>query len=164
MSVKSVVGNLEHGINDSISTALRSAKQLVDQAVGDLANRAVHIWDGGFIGMSYDGVGNLKASLKKYCETIQEQIDKFNANAEIDKAIKGTVIEYAMHQYLDSVKDLLKAYVSTLKQEIAELDEAYANFVVTTQASISRDVEAVASDITKEAQEITNESGNIKLD
>jgi hypothetical protein len=164
MSVKSVVGNLSRNVGDKISSYHSIGQSIIEKTLSHLGTRASNIWDGGFVGMSASGVEDLKKNMDKYCNDVQDIVKYFDANAVISEAIKGTEIEAAIHQYLNSIKELLMAYVGTMRQEIAEINEAYENFVVTTQGNISKDVEGVASDITSEAEKITGEAGNIKLD
>ena len=154
MSVQSVVGNITHDIGDGADIVLNQVRGRVEALIGSIGTGIGSIWDGGFVGMSLDGKEEFKTQLGKYITDVQAIIQNFNANAQIDTAIKGTQIEPAVHNYLDSMKRLLEAYVSMLKQALFEIDEAYENFVVKTQGSISSDVEQMSSDIKQQAEQV----------
>lgn len=155
MSVQSVVGNFTKTVQDTISNTLHNTKGAIENIIGTVNAHASSFWDGGFVGMSYEEKEAFKEHLGKYVDDVQSIIDGFDANATISMAIKGKDIEPAVHDYLNSMKQLLKAYVSTVKQEIAEIDEAYENFVGQAQRSISSDVETMSSDIKNQAEKVS---------
>lgn len=164
MSVKSVVGNFTQDVGDRISGFLHSTGTQIENITGALGTSIPHFWDGGFVGMSEAGKTELKTNLANYCKSVQDTMSKFDAYGAVSSAIKGTKVDEALHQYLASMKTLLDAYVSTMKQEIAELDEAYENFVGVTQTSIAKDVEGMSKDVASTAKNILDETDKIKLD
>ena len=103
--------------------------------------------------MSESGMAELKTQLQNYCSEIQAQIDQFDQTGDITGALKGEV-QNAAYDFIAAIKTLLQAYVSTMKQEIAEADEAYQNFISAGQ-SISSDVQSAASDIRSNASNIS---------
>lgn len=59
-------------------------------------------------------------------------------------------------RFIAAIKELLTAYVSTMKQEIEEADEAYQNFMQSGQS--------VAQDVNSAASEIRSNASSIRLD
>ena len=153
MSVRSNLGNLSHSVQDTLSSVLATAKTQISNIVGSTSTGLSNVWSGGFTGMSESGINDLKTSLTSYCQEIQGLIDGFDQNGDITSALKGDA-QVAASEFIDAIKKLLQAYVSTMKQEIAEVDEAYANFVAAAQ-SISQDVSSDASDIRSNASSIS---------
>ena len=166
MAIKDVTAGFERNVSDNISEYLRTTKSAIDNIIGDFKKTgASEFWeDIGFVGMSAAEKTQLKVNLNGYCESIQNIIQGFEANAKLDEVIKGDVVSEAMHTYLQSIKDLLKAYVAIMKQEINEIDEAYNNFVEKTQGSIATDVGAMAKDISSKANDIIEASSHISLE
>ena len=134
MSIRSTVGNMNHSFKDTISSTLSSVKTRLENIVGSTSTALSNIWEGGFTGMSEAGMTELKSSLTTYCQDIEDLISGFDQSGDITSA-------------------LLQAYVSTMKQEIAEADQAYQNFLK-SGTSISQDVTGSASEIRSNASEI----------
>lgn len=154
-SIRSTIGNFEHLVHDTISSVLASARTQIQNLVGTATSRLSNIWSGGFTGMSEQGMADLKAQLSSYCQDVQDLIDSFDQTGDITSALRGEV-QTAAYDFIAAIKSLLQAYVSTMRQEIDEADEAYRNFA-SSDKSISQDVESSASDIRSNAN-------NIRLD
>ncbi len=152
MSIRSTVGNMNHSFKDTISSTLTTIKTKLEGIVGSTSTALSNIWSGGFTGMSESGMTALKESLKTYCQEIEELIASFDQRGDITSALKGEVQD-ASYEFIAAIKELLQAYVSTMKQEIAEADQAYQNFV-SSGKSISQDVQNSASDIRSNASSI----------
>lgn len=153
MSIKSTIGNFSHSVQDTISSTLTTAKTQIENIVGSTTTGLSNIWNGGFTGMSESGMSELKTQLEAYCREVQDLINGFDQTGDITSALKGDV-QTAAYDFIAAVKDLLQAYVSTMKQEIREADEAYQNFLKSSQ-SISQDVSDAASDIRSNASSIS---------
>lgn len=153
MSIRSTVGNIAHNVQDRLSSILTTGKTQIENIVGSVTTSLSNIWSGGFTGMSESGMTELKTQLTNYCQEVQDLIDGFDQTGDITSALKGDV-QTAAYDFIDAIKKLLQAYVSTMKQEIAEADEAYQNFVSSGQ-SIAQDVQAAASDIRSNASSIS---------
>lgn len=152
MSIRSTVGNFTHSVQDNISSLLATAKTQVENIVGSTTTSLTNIWSGGFTGMSESGMAELKTQLSNYCQEIQDLIESFDQTGDITMALKGDV-QTAAYDFIAAIKTLLQAYVSTMRQEIEEADEAYRNFMASGQ-SISQDVSDAASDIRSNANSI----------
>lgn len=153
MSIRSTVGNITHSVQDTLSSVLTTAKTQIENIVGTTTTSLTNIWSGGFTGMSESGMAELKTQLTNYCQEIQELIESFDQTGDITVALKGDV-QTAAYDFIAAIKTLLQAYVSTMKQEIAEADEAYRNFLASGQ-SIAQDVSDAASDIRSNASNIS---------
>lgn len=152
MSIKSTVGNITHNVQDTLSSVLNTATTQIENIIGSTTTSLSNIWSGGFTGMSEGGMEELKTALINYCEEIQGLIDGFDQTGDITSALKGDV-QTAAYDFVAAIKELLQAYVSTMKQEISEADEAYQNFMASGK-SISQDVQSAASDIRSNASSI----------
>ena len=153
MSIRSTVGNITHSVKDTLSSTLTTAKTQIENIVGNTTTSLSNIWSGGFTGMSETGIADLKTQLTSYCKEIQDLIDGFDQTGDITSALKGDAQE-AASDFIAAIKTLLQAYVSTMKQEIDEADEAYNNFVASGK-SIATDVKDAATDIRSNASSIS---------
>ena len=79
-------------------------------------------------------------------------ISSFDQEGDITQALKGDP-QTAAYDFIDAVKKLLVAYVSQMRKEISEMDDAYASFVESGK-SIASDVNAAAQDIRANAEAI----------
>ena len=155
MAIKSTLGNMSYSVQDTLSSILTTTKTQIGNIVGSVSTSLSNIWQGGFTGMSESGFAELKTQLSNYCNDVQGLIDGFDQTGDITSALKGDV-QTAAYEFIGAIKELLKAYVSRMRQEISEADEAYANFLQSSQ-SISQDVQSAA-------QEIRTNASQIKLD
>lgn len=153
MSIRSTVGNIAHNVQDRLASVLSSERTKIENIVGTTTTSLSNIWSGGFTGMSETGIADLKTNLTNYCQKIEDLIGEFDQTGDITSALKGDV-QTAAYDFIAAIKTLLQAYVSTMRQEIDEVDEAYRNFVASGQ-SISQDVNAAADDIRSSASSIS---------
>lgn len=152
MSIRSTLGNITHNAEDFISNIFNGARTALENIVGNVSTSLSNIWSGGFVGMSESGIDELCSQIENYCQSIEAQIAQFDEKGNIENALKGDV-QVAAADFIAAVKQLLQAYVSTMRQEIAESHEAYTNFV-NSGKSIAQDVESAASDIRSNADSI----------
>ena len=82
-------------------------------------------------------------------------VDKFNTNANIDIALKGKARDAAV-EYVDAIKTLLNAYVSTYRNFNERVKEA-------VEAMSVGDLEN-ANVIRSDAQDILTQANNIRVD
>ena len=152
-SIRSTLGNIQHTIQDKLASTLNAARTQMQNIVGSISTALSNLWSGGFTGMSEAGISELKTQLTRYCDEVQALISSFDQTGDITSALQGEP-QQAAYEFIDAIKQLLQAYVSTMKQEIAEVDEAYNNFIASGQ-SISQDVRNSASDIRSNANSIS---------
>ena len=155
MSIRSALGNISHNVNDVLSTVLSTSKIQVENIIGTSTTSLSNVSSGGFTGMSESGLAELKTHLTSYCEEVQGIIGEFDQTGDITSALKGEA-QTAAYDFIASIKELLQAYVSTMKQEIEEIDEAYNNFINASQS--------IATDTRNDADEIRSNASSISLD
>lgn len=155
MSVQSVVGNFTRGINDPISNIISGAKANFDGIIGTAQAQLGSFWSGGFVGMSESGMEQLKQAIETYCVEIEGIINDFNAEGDIDNALKGEV-NVAARDFIRAVKELLKAYVSRMRQEKMDADTAWKNW---QQAS-----QEIGQSVTSDAEQIRSNAASIRID
>ena len=152
MSIQSTVGNIKHNIGDNVSTVVSQGKSRLESIINSTTTSFRNVWSGGFAGMSDTGIQELKNQLNKFCKEIDDLISSFDQEGDITQALKGDP-QTAAYEFIDAVKKLLVAYVSQMRKEISEMDDAYASFVESGK-SIASDVNAAAQDIRANAEAI----------
>lgn len=152
MSIRSTVGSITHNLGNDINSAISTGRTLMENIVGSTSTQLSNIWGGGFTGMNHDEIGNLRDHLWFYASEVEELINSFNEEGDISISLKGDA-QIAAIEFIKAVKQMLQAYVSTLKQEISEIDEAYQNFL-TANSSVASDVQSAADEIRQNAQQI----------
>lgn len=155
MSYKSNFGDMSRGVANSVSAARSAARSKMQNIGLGLTTSLSSMFDGGFVGMSAEGILELKNYLTSYCNEIEDIIQGFDQTGDITSALKGDVQD-AAYDYIAAIKDLLAAYVSTLKVGIAEADEAYNNFVAAGKS--------ISSSVTDSASEIRSNASSVRLD
>ena len=80
-----------------------------------------------FIGISEKGLEVYIAALDKYILKIQEVLQGFNSNANLDNAFAGPHKD-AAHNFVQSAESLLSKYVATLRIFRSEASKALANY------------------------------------
>lgn len=152
MSIQSWWGNVTSDVEGWFNNKLGNIKTKLESVVGTTTTRFTNLWDGGFAGISEQGIEELKNELKNFCSAIEDQIASFDEEGEIANAYKGVIAD-AARDFIRAIEEILKAYVSTMKVNISEADLAFKNYKAGSQA-ISQNVIADAADIRKEAQSI----------
>ena len=151
--IRSTTGNITHNAPDNMASNLSNSKQFVESVIGKIGMQFTQLWSGGFRGMSEQGIAELKTQITKYCESVQDVINSFDQTGDITSALKGEV-QTAAYDFIAAIKELLQAYVSTMRQEIQEVQEAYDNFVK-AGSSIASDVRSNADDVRSDAARIS---------
>lgn len=152
MSIQSAVGNIERSVDNTLDTLISGARTSFENILGSLGTSLSNIWDGGFAGIDESNFPVLKEYITKYCSDIEAIISGFNEQARVEVAYKGSV-QTASTDFIKAVKDILQAYVSTMKRNIADADLAFKNYAAGAQ-QISQNVTSDASDIRSEAAKI----------
>lgn len=155
MSVKSALDNIQHSVEDNISSVLATGRTTFSNIVGSATTSLTNIYSGGFTGMSETGLAELKQAIDSYCNDIEEIISSFNQEGDISSAFRGNIKD-AAYDFIETVKELLQAYVSTTRQELKELDEAYQNFLAADKS--------VSVDVLNDASDIRSNANSIRLD
>ena len=80
-----------------------------------------------FVGLDFQGYQKFNDALDKYIQGVQEVLDGFNTNPDMEDALKGAAAT-TFEQFLKSLNNLLGNYLSALNEEKKELHEAFINF------------------------------------
>lgn len=155
MSLKTFTENLGNGIANRVNQAVTHAKSAIGNIIGTAKASFTSIWDGGFAGISEQGIEELKNALKQYCAAIEDHIASFNTAVPTEGAFAGPIRDASV-DYLESIKDLLKAYVSTMKVNLDDLDAAFAAYM--------KQSNELAANIRSDAESIRSQAAQIKLD
>ena len=154
MSIGSVINNAVHSFKESLSNVFNKTQSSIGNIVGSASTGVNNIFNGGFVGMNEEGMDEVCLALKKYIDDLEAIIDSVTYYEKLESAYQGKVQETVI-DYIESVKKLLRSYITRLNQEINEAREAYNNFVQTSQS--------VANNAQEDADQIRSESEKIKL-
>lgn len=154
MSIQSGLGNLGSDIGNTVQGGLSWASGRVGSIFGTITTGLGNIWDGGFAGISKEQLeSTLIPALQSYCERIEESINAFNAEADVTASFAGAELVPNVQEFIGAVKQLLQAYVSTMRQEIATANSAYEQYQIGSQ-NVAAGVSSSASEIRSAAQSI----------
>lgn len=155
MSLSSFIGNTVSKVSNSVKNILSDVKSKLSNIVGNAAANFTSLWDGGFAGISREGIEQLRSALNSYVDNIEDHIQQFNTVTAAEGAISGDVRE-AVSDYSESVKALLSAYVSTMRVNISDLDTAFEAYI--------RQTDELAGSITTDADALREAAKKIDLD
>ena len=155
MALQTYVNDITHNVEDAVSSAYNYAKNAFAQINGSVTTGLKTLWSGGFVGMSEQGVADIETALENYIAEIQGIIDGFDPEGDISVALAGAP-KTAAYDFIQAVKLLLQAYVSTMRAEKAEMREAYDNFIKAGQN--------VSTQVTQDAEQIRQDAQTIKMD
>ena len=152
MSLQSSVGNVTRGATESVKSIISSSTSKLETIVGTASTSVTNVWSGGFIGIDTKNSSALETAITKYIEGVQNTIQGFNENANLENAYKGAIQE-ATQDFLKAIKELLQAHVSVMKINLSDFNEAiqkYESFESETKDKIEQQV----ADIRTNAQSI----------
>ncbi len=158
MSIKSYVGNVVRNVENQIDNVKTKASSVVSK-FGATATSFTSKFSGGFTGMSESGFQQLQQSIETYVSGLESDLETAcNTNkAKIDKGYKGTNIEAAVSEYIEAERDLFKAYVNSIRQEINDASKAYRELGKTINSDIVNDIDADTAEVKNDAQSMIDE-------
>ena len=157
MSIKSKIDNLSSGIKNSLESAGSGIKGFTGNVVRTTTSTLGNLWEGGFAGISEDEVNNtLIPAIESYCNEIEDQISTFNAATDLTATFAGTEMQTVAQEYVEAIKALLVAYVSSMRTQIKNVHVALEEWNSGTHS--------VAQNVSSNVQDIMNSAANIKLD
>ena len=133
MTIESGLGNLVTGAGNAGQAGLAWANARLENIVGSVKTGLGNIWGGGFAGISIERI-----------------------NADVTSSFAGTELETAVQDFIKAIKELLAAYVSTMRKEIAAINSAYEQYTSGAQNG--------ASNVASNASEIRAAANDIRLD
>lgn len=151
MGLQSLIGDVKSTVGNGITSALESAWGAITGVTSGIGTFVANIWDGGFAGVS--DFEALKAAVNSYSDGVQEIVDQYNVNADLESTFKGQAGE-ELKTFITATKNLLNAYVGLVKQWNKELDDAYTKYQsgdTTLQSNVASD----AQEVEKAAQNVS---------
>ena len=154
-SIQSSIGNITRTATESVKSVISNVTGKFDGIVGTASTAVTNVWSGGFAGINTANADSLKTAINTYIQGIQETINGFNENANLENAYKGSV-QVATQEFLRAVKALLQAHVSLMRQNLSEFELVIQNY---TQAS-----QEAGSQVSQQAEEIRANAESIRID
>lgn len=155
MSIRSFVGNVASNVGNDLQSIMAAAKIAVQNVVGSVETGLTTLWSGGFAGIDENNFDTIKNALTEYCNTIEEHIEEFDQMSKLEVAYKGSIQE-AADDFVKAVKEILRAYVTTMRRNITEADTAFQNY--------KENAEKIAQDVMSDAESVRSEAKKIRLD
>ena len=148
--------NISHSVEDRIAKARSVASKAFDNISGNInSTLSGHHFRESFVGISKTGLEDLKTGLEKYIQTVQSIVDGFNEDGDISSSLQGYPLG-AAKEFIKAIKYLLNSYISSMRMEKKEIDEALKNY----DAAASKIQKVVSQD----ASSIRQTADKIKLD
>jgi hypothetical protein len=148
--------NISHNVKDRVADARNSTGSILNDLAGTASkNLSYHTYKGSFVGISENGMIELKGALDKYIQSVQGVINGFNENADLTSSFSGPALE-AARQFITAVKKLLNSYVSTMLNEKEEISEAIVNYKSAAQR--------IASTVSADKDALESAANNIRID
>ena len=116
---------------------MEEANSQIEQAIGGMdqvsgkgfLGMGSNIYEGGFAGISQEGIGQLKDYIDEYASKLEKIISEFNADAPLKAGLAdGSEAQKAASSFIVKVKDFLIAYVNTVRIYGTRAQEAYENY------------------------------------
>ena len=107
---------------------------------------------GGFVGLDYTKVDDIRDAIRKYTEDIQKAVDELNTKADESKALKGE-FNKDVKDYVAAIAALVDAHVSGLKAFSDKMKETHDKYVAND--------EKLQEDVGSEAQALKNSAADL---
>lgn len=141
MPVTSAVGSIQES-NTNFGEIINSSKAQIDSIVNGVNFSQGYV---DFAGMDVNNVPFFESTIDNYRASVQGIIDGFNADADMERALKGEVAT-AVHGFLTAMKELLKKYVQAIdieKKEIHTAAESYTAAAGSISGNVSGDADTI---------------------
>ncbi len=143
MGIQSIIGDIKSTVGQKVKSFLDSAWGAVSGIADRVGTFVANVWSGGFAGVS--DFGELKSAITTYSNNVQDIINQYNAQADLDSTFKGKA-GTEMTEFVKSTKSLLDAYVKLVEKWNGELDgyyEKYQSGDTTLSSNVQSDAQAV---------------------
>lgn len=143
MGIQSIIGDIKSTVGQNIKSFLESAWGAVNGIASNIGTFVANVYGGGFAGVS--DFGALKTAITNYSNNVQEIVNTYDVNADLEQTFKGKAGE-EMRTFITSTKSLLDAYVKLVEKWNTELDDAYEKYQqgdTSLQSNVSSDAQAV---------------------
>lgn len=152
MGIQSIIGDIKSTVGQNIKSFLDSAWGAVNGLAGNIGSFIANVYGGGFAGVS--DFGALKTAITNYSNQVQEIVDTYDVNADLEQTFKGKAGE-EMTTFIASTKSLLDAYVKLVEKWNTELDDAYEKY---QQGDTS-----LQSNVSSDAQQVEQAAQNVNI-
>lgn len=125
MSIQNIVTNIADALEVRDRNAVTVLRNTMQAAIGEARSNWASLWDGGFVGIDANNIGVLTDEVNRIITRIDEIANNFNAEQQFDGALAGDA-KLATQEYVEAVKELLKAFVSTYRNFIKLAEESAA--------------------------------------
>ena len=152
MGIQGIIGDVSSSIGNAMKNIFENAGNVLTNIASGIGTFVADVWDGGFVGVS--DFEALKAAITEYSNRTKTMIDEYNANADLDQALKGEAAA-ALQEFIVQTKALLEAYVALVEKWNAELDEYLTNY--------SQGDTNLASNVSEDAAKVAAEAQNVDI-
>lgn len=158
MSLSTFASNTINKVGNTVKSLVNDVKSKISNIIGNASANFTSLWDGGFAGISKEGIEELKVALNNYVNEIEAHINEFNPLDCLQGAVAGEIRE-AVFDYATGVKALLSAYVSTMRVNLDDLDAAFNAYISQTN-ELAEYITSDADDIRAAAKKIDLDTAN----
>ena len=147
--IGNAVSDLTHNVGNSVNNLFNDIGSTVSGWAASAGEWVSSLWDGGFAGVS--DFEALKVAIKTYIDGVNEVINEFNADANLDTTIKGQA-GAALSDYVATTKKALQAYVSVLniwKDDLDKVLEAYKSGDIDIQSAIENTTQDLQQNVNR---------------
>lgn len=152
MSIQNIVTNIGDALEVRDRNAVTVLRNVMQAAIGEARSNWASLWDGGFVGIDANNIGVLTDEVNRIITRIDEIANNFNAEQQFDGALAGEA-RLATQEYVEGVKDLLKAFVSTYRNFI-KLAEESATAMTQGDTENAAAIRAAKDEVQQRASEI----------
>lgn len=155
MSIQSSIGSFTRNTQEGVRSVISRASGMLDGIVGSATTTVSNVFSGGFVGINTANAESLRTAINNYIQGVQDTINGFNENANLENAYKGEV-QVATQEFLRAIKDLLQAHITQMRLNLTDLNEAIKNY--------EEAASDLGSQVTQQADEIRQNATQIKID
>lgn len=155
MSIESLAGLASSSIDANGKVLLGQISRNIQNIIGMGSASLSSLWEGEFVGIDRTNWTLIKEAIEKLMSSVLAVMDGFNENTIITSGLRGEAAE-AAKEYVQAVKSLLIAYVSTYKNFITLADQA----VQSMDSGDKQNAEAIRKDV----DAIRNQAAEIRVD
>ena len=138
-------GERDSLLSSTVDTSVTSGGATANtQATGFLGLGGREATGAALAGVTADFAKNVTTEIDSYCTSVNECIDKLS-QVEVNTAFKGSGIEAALNNFIESVKAVAKSYTNKLKNAETEIVNSVAQAYQTQDTDISGDLGSDAS-------------------
>lgn len=155
IDIKNFFQNSVSGVGHTINTVISSRQTFFKNMIGETVANLSSLWDGGFVGINDSNRAAVYDAVKELVTNVGNVVNEFNSDQTLEGALQGPA-RVAAKDYIDAVKELLNAYVSSynnfgniLQNAFSDTDSAHQDIASSTEDEVTR---------------LRNEANNMKVE